>query len=327
MPNGSILNLLLSLVLAVVIAPITDRRPFEEVAKRTAIAEETSKPDTKCPLSRKHVDKADLDLLSVCLKYGLGAYSAAQRYPNTATKVFGVYGDEEKFQNILNQYGHEVVPVIAYFVDNGSVEIEIRYTLRDMLEQMWAGEKPALNLKKLTPDQIGLVAIYQIAAQGHEMLAEFEIVDGNARRRPLTTIILEGKHLLVGGIMDVEKVLARGERLPTWEEASLAILDGTIVFGGVGAFAKATRAGGLFEKSTAKLLLESAYKTTRTVGKTGMRIAPIALLYLAVTRPALIPALGGWIAEQFGIDRTIGVVAVYFIEAFLVLELLWPVIW
>jgi hypothetical protein len=327
MPIKLILKLVVALVLAVLIAPTSDQRPFEEVAKRAAAAEETSKPGTKCPLSREQVDKTDLSLLSICLSYGLGAYDAAQRYPNIATNVFSVYGDDEKFQEILSQYGHQVIPVIAYFVENGPVDTRVRFALGEGLKKIWTGEAPALSLNEATPEQLGLIAIYEIASRGHEMLAEFEIVDGVARRKPITAFVLGTKYFLAGGISDVEKVMVRGERWPTWKEAGSALLDSAIIFGGAGAVTKVARADELAEKSGARLFVESAYKTIRTVGTTSLYMAPVALIYLAITKPQLIPALGGWIVEQLGFNRYVGIVAVCFIGVFAVIELFWPLIW
>ena len=101
------------------LAMASDRRGFEELAVRAAIADQASAQGAKCPLSVEHTDTVDLGLLSICLKYGLGAYDAAQRYPATAAKVFAVYGEDETFQEVFDRYGHPVIPVIAFFVENG----------------------------------------------------------------------------------------------------------------------------------------------------------------------------------------------------------------
>jgi hypothetical protein len=38
-------------------------------------------------------------------------------------------------------------------------------------------------------------------------------------------------------------------------------------------------------------------------------MAPYALLYVAVTRPLLVLSLGGWVAEQLGLNRSVGIFA------------------
>lgn len=324
MPSGLTRNLFIALVLSVLIASMSDQRPFEEVARRAAAAEETSKAGSRCPLSREEVDKANLGLLSICIKYGLGAYEAAKRYPSVAPNVFAVYGDEEEFQAILDRYGHQVIPVIAYFVENSPTDAQLRYNLSDGLHKIWAGERPIWQ--KMTPEQMGLIAIRQIASNGHEMLAEFEIVDGNARRKLVTTAVLETKQFLIGNISDVEKVLVRGERLPTWEEAGFAVLDAAIVAAGVGTFAKAASAGELAEKSAARTFVETTYKTVRWAGSTSTHVAPILLAYFVITKPQLIVAFGGWMAEQLGFSPFVGKAVVCFIGVLFALMLFGPFI-
>ena len=74
-------------------------------------------------------------------------------------------------------------------------------------------------------------------------------------------------------------------------------------------------------------MAEGAFEAITAVGKTSKRIAPMAFVYIAITRPELIASAGGWIAEQFGINRLLGIFAVYMIGIFLVLQLLWPLVW
>jgi hypothetical protein len=126
-----------------------------------------------------------------------------------------------------------------------------------------------------------------------------------------------------------KKILVRGERLPTWEEVGLAGLDLTVVVGAVGSFAKIARAGRgtVIEKSAGRVMVEGALATVTTVGRAGRRIAPLALVYVAVTRPELIASIGGWIAEQLGLSRMVGIFAVYFFGLLLILWSLSPLIW
>ena len=258
-------------MIAAILTMVSDRRGFGELAVRAAIADEARAQGTKCPLSLEYTDKADIGLLSICLKYGLDAYETAQRYPATAAKVFAVYGGEETFQKVLDRYGHQVIPVVAYFVENGSREFQIRQALGDALQKIWEGKKPKWELADITREQIGLIAIYHLEHRGHEMLAEFEIVDGVAKRKPMARFFLGAKDLLFGGVGDIETILVRGERLPTWKEVGFAALDITVVAGGVGAAAKVARLGvgtaEVVEKSTVRLAAESA------AGKNTIRLA------------------------------------------------------
>src|SRR5713226_453199 len=121
-----ILLLVIAASIAAMLALMSDRRGFEELAVRAAIADEARAQGAKCPLSQEYTDKADVGLLSICLKYGLSAYEAARRYPATAAKTFAVYGEDGTFQMVLDRYGHAVIPVIAFFVEHGSREFQIR---------------------------------------------------------------------------------------------------------------------------------------------------------------------------------------------------------
>jgi hypothetical protein len=339
-----LLPLVIAAVIAAMLAMASDQRGFEELAVRAAIADEARAQGTKCPLSQEYTDKGEIGLLSICLKYGLGAFEAAQRYPATAAKVFAVYGEDETFQKVLDRYGHQVIPVVAYFVENGSREFQIRQALGDALQKIWEGKKPKWQLADITREQIGLIAIYHLEHRGHEMLAEFEIINGVAKRKPLARFFLGAKELLLGGVGDIETILVRGERLPTWKEVGFAALDVTIVAGGVGAVAKATRLGvgaaetvekstvrlaaeGAAEKNTIRVAAEGAYEAISAVGKTGVLVAPIAFAYVAITRPQLIASAGGWVAEQLGGNRWVGIFAVYLIGMFLVLQFLRPLLW
>jgi hypothetical protein len=329
MPNRFILSLVIAFVAAAFLAQRTDQRPFEEVAERAVIADRASAPESLCPLSRETIDKVDVELLRICLAHGLSAFDAARRYPTLGAKVFTVYGGEEIFWQVLDRYGHEVIPVIASYVEHGSVELQIRQTLRDVWDRLWSGQKPKWELAKLTPEQIGLLAIERMATRGHEMLAEFEIVDGIAKRKPLTSVLLGTKEFLFGDLGNLESVLVRGERLPSWGEVGLAALDATVVVGGIGSLAKVARAGRgvAVEKSTGRLIVEGAFEKLSTVARTGRRLAPVAFAYVAITHPGLIASFGGWVAELFGLDRIVGIFSVYFCGLLLIWWSLVPLIW
>jgi hypothetical protein len=271
--------------------------------------------------------------------------------------VFAVYGEDETFQQVLDRLGHQVIPVVAYFVEHGSREFQLRQAAGEAVQQMWEGRKPKWQLANITREQVGLIAIYHLDRRGHEMLAEFEIVDGKAVRKPMRRFFFGLKDLLLGSVDDIETVLVRGERLPTWKEVGFAALDVTVIAGGVGAVAKVARIGigtaeavekgavrlaaeNAVERNSVRLAAESAagnnafrvaaegaYEAISAVGKTGALVAPVAFAYVAITRPQLVASAGGWIAERLGGNRIAGIFAVYLIGAFLVLQFLRPLLW
>ena len=145
-----------------ILTEATDQRPFEEIMARAAIADQARSPGAKCPLSKEYIDGADLNLIAICSEYGLAAYDAARRYPTTGAKVFALYGKVQTFDVILDRYGHQVIPIVAYYVENGSSMYRLRQTLGEAMQQLRAGQRPSWDPAKLTPEQIGLIAINQI---------------------------------------------------------------------------------------------------------------------------------------------------------------------
>jgi hypothetical protein len=75
------------------------------------------------------------------------------------------------------------------------------------------------------------------------------------------------------------------------------------------------------------LAAEGAFEAVSLVGKTAVVVSPIAFAYVAITRPQLIASAGGWIAEQLGADRSVGIFLVYWIGIFFVLQFLRPLFW
>jgi hypothetical protein len=72
---------------------------------------------------------------------------------------------------------------------------------------------------------------------------------------------------------------------------------------------------------------EGVYAAISSVSKTGIFVAPIAFAYIATTRPQLIASAGGWVAEQVGSNRFVGIFAVYLIGTLLVFQFLRPLWW
>ena len=86
-------------------------------------------------------------------------------------------------------------------------------------------------------------------------------------------------------------------------------------------------AEGTAENNVIRVSAQGAYEAISTVGKTGVFVAPIAFAYVAITRPQLIASAGGWVAEQLGSNRFVGIFAVYLIGTLLLLQFLRPLWW
>src|ERR1700739_771448 len=241
------MRLLVAVFIAAIAALCTvpfDRHSFEERSARAELDMQARAKGSKCPLSQDEIRDGDMVALAICEHFGLIAYDAAKRYPS-ASKVFAVYGEDPEFGEVLDRYGHQVVPIVAYFAEHGSTEYEIRRWLT-VQWQKFKGENAEIPV--ITPEQAALIGIGEIKRRGNEMLAEFEIVDALARRKQGTRILFETKDFFLGGITDLEKILVRGEHLPTWEGIGNAALDVTIIAGGAGAVLKVVRAGARTEE-------------------------------------------------------------------------------
>ncbi len=97
------------------------------------------------------------------------------------------FGRDADFAGLFEQFSPPVVPVIAYFVRNGSAA---QYYVQDAVGQglalLWGDTDAGNRTGGLTPEQYGLIAIDELRHRGHEMLSEFEIVDGVAVRKQFT---------------------------------------------------------------------------------------------------------------------------------------------
>jgi hypothetical protein len=293
---------------------------FEGAVARAGLAEQISQDDSRCPLSREAVERAETWMLAACAQGGLGWIEAARRYREDAAKVFLVYGQDPGFDEVFDRLGHPVVPVVAYFVRNGSTQYLLQETVGQGLSRLWNDGEIGIGMAELSPEQYGLIAIDELRGRGHEMLSEFEIVDGVAVRKQLTRTLLGAKNIVFGGVSDLEKVIARGERLPSWSEMGWATADALIVVGGVGAAAKVLRAAkapaAVAGRSASRLAMlktagRGAIQSLSAVGTAAGVATVVALPYIAITHPELVTGAAGWLAEQAGMPAWLGVLAAY----------------
>lgn len=108
---------------------VREEHDFERAATRAALSYEMK---DQCPLDRSRVRQEDLGLLSICATYGLTAYEAARRYPEEAPTIFAIYGELTEFHEILERYGHTVIPIIEYFRNRNSREFRFRMRMQSV---------------------------------------------------------------------------------------------------------------------------------------------------------------------------------------------------
>jgi hypothetical protein len=136
---------------------------------------------------------------------------------------------------------------------------------------------------------MGFMAVQELDERGAELLAEFEIVDGRARRKPIEATVLGTKNFLLGGIQKVETIWTRGGS-PTWKDYGGAVLDVAVVAGGVGLLAKEARAAEVaVGRTSPRVVAVNATRILRNVGAAAIGpVGNLAVLYVVLTHPTLI---------------------------------------
>jgi hypothetical protein len=310
--------LLTFLAAAVLAATLTSlarpRHGFEEdLAQLDAVV--------SCPLKQEVLENIATDVVAVCAKYGDVAFRIAQRYPDKAPRLFALYGDLPQWKEVLDRYGHEVIPLVWYF-QQGSKEIQVRQALGKAVEGLLHGERPVFKIEEMTPEQFGYVAILMLEDRGYDLLGQFEFKDGEARRRPVERALSTLKELFFGGVSQLERVLVRGERWPTFGEIGFAALDVAIVAGGISAITELRVAGEAAEDARAATRfgrLSALQVSSEAIGNSAMAVgrkvvpaaAVVGVAYLAVSHPHIVTGAGQWIAEKAGISPWIGAFGVW----------------
>jgi hypothetical protein len=325
--SSIVTSLLLATLAAGVSTAATDWRDFRGLAARTAIADEAAKPGSNCPLSKAYIDALDLDVLSICVRYGWPAMDAAQRYPALASKVFGLYGEDPTFRSVFDRHGHQVIPVVGYFLENGSTRYRVNTTVQGAIQQISQGQMPTWG-DAPTGEQMGFMAVQELEERGAELLAEFEIVDGRAKRKPIQATVLGTKNFLLGGIHKVETIWTRGGS-PTWKDYGGAVLDVAVVAGGVGLLAKEARAAEVaVGRTSPRVVAANATRILRNVGMVATGpVGNLAVLYVVLTHPTLIGSAVGWVAEQLGLNGPVCIFFAYFLMFRMLYWFLQPLFW
>lgn len=319
---------LVAAVLAGALAALAKpRNGFEEDVARLEVV-------TSCPLKEEVLEHVATDVVAVCAKYGDVAFRIAQRYPSMAPRLFALYGDLPEWKEVLDRYGHEVVPIVYYF-QQGSKEIQVRQALGSAVEELLHGERPVFKIEDMTPEQFGYVAILMLQERGYDLLGQFELVDGAVRRRPLERVLSTLKELFLGGVSQLERVLVRGQRWPSFGEIGSAALDVAVVAGGISAITRLRMAGAAAEDARAATRfgrLTALEVGSEAIGSSalsvGRKVLPAAAIlgvaYLAVTHPHVVTGAGQWIAERAGIAPWIGAFGAWLVLLFPIMILLSP---
>lgn len=225
------------------------------------------------------------------------AWLALRKYPQQTPRLLDWYGQDLDFQNILEQFGPEVIPVIDYFVTHSIQSLNalnaVTQTASSIAQEsksMWnnlTGSEPTNTLpddqptkppSELTPEQRGWAAIHDMRLEGHHFLGQFDIDStGNAHWNTTDRITHDVGRFLTSGIADVERKHDLNEKI-TATDMGWAAVDALPVVAGlkllklgkVGAeTAKETKAVEAVAKSKAGKLAAKESKTAESVAKTG----------------------------------------------------------
>ncbi|ACX96346.1 hypothetical protein [Halothiobacillus neapolitanus] len=224
------------------------------------------------------------------------AWLALQKYPQQTPQILDWYGQNPEFQNILERFGPDVIPVIDYFITHTIQSLNalnaISQTATSIAQEsksMWnnlTGSEPTKTLpddqptkppSELTPEQRGWAAIHDIRLEGNHFLGQFDIDNaGNAHWNTTDRITQDVGRFLTSGIADVERKQDLNEQI-TAADIGWAAVDALPVIAGlkllklgkVGAQAAKESKAATASTKTGKLAAKEG-KTAKSATKTGL---------------------------------------------------------
>lgn len=239
---------------------------------------------------------------------------ALLRYPNIATPILLILGDRLEFQDVLRQYGEDVILPIHYFLTNEVFTLEVMRGLNETarsavnaVRRLWSGSESeqAVANGPLSSEERGWYAVQFIKAEGYDFLGQFVVNSNGDVRWVQTERVLEGiNNFFAGGLKGLETKFRRDEPIVV-SDVGWAALDVAV---GVGALkvlrmGRATAAGGrslTFSQRSAAL--GSGLWRGSVVGARMVRYgAPAVLAYIAIRHPSVINSLLGSAAEKLGL--------------------------
>ena len=239
----------------------------------------------------------------------LGA--ALEQYPETAPAIAITYGQLELFREQLARFGPQVVPIIAAYQNSLTTAdaLQMAGQAVQSIRNQLAGNRGAVDLTPLTPEERGLVALLKMRDEGNAFVGQWEITEaGEARRIPSRVVTLGGPELLIGGLTALERDLVQ-EREIDWQTYGLAAVDLAAIGAGVALlrFARtAARAAPAAATRTATLR-SGALATAEVLSVGALRYGlPIGLLALMVLHPTVFTHYFWVLAESLGVPGVLG---------------------
>ena len=239
----------------------------------------------------------------------LGA--ALEQYPQNAPAIAITYGQLELFREQLARFGPQVVPIIAAYQNSLTTAdaLQMAGQAVQSVRNQLAGNRGAVDLTPLTPEERGLVALLKMRDEGNAFVGQWEITEaGDARRIPSRVVTLGGPELLIGGLTALERDIVQ-ERDIDWQTYGLAAVDLAAIGAGVALlrFARtAARAAPAAATRTATLR-SGALATAEVLSVGALRYGlPIGLVALVALHPTVFTHYLWVLAESLGVPGVLG---------------------
>ncbi|OZB56050.1 MAG: hypothetical protein B7X35_07275 [Halothiobacillus sp. 14-56-357] len=215
------------------------------------------------------------------------AWLALQKYPQQTPRILDWYGQNPDFQNILERFGPDVIPVIDYFITHSIQSLNalkaITQTASSIAQEsksMWNNltgseptktlpdDQPTKPLSELTPEQRGWAAIHDIRLEGNHFLGQFDIDSaGKAHWNTTDRITQDVGRFLTSGIADVERKQDLNEKI-TAADIGWAAVDALPVIAGL-KLLKLGKAGAQAAKETKAVEAIATTKAGKLAAKEG----------------------------------------------------------
>ncbi|WP_166264672.1 hypothetical protein [Marinobacter caseinilyticus] len=249
----------------------------------------------------------------------LKAQAAFIRYPDMARNQFRLYGTEPEFQDILRQYGENILPPIHHFISQPIHSIELmnqaaqRYqAVKRYFNGTQASDVPnsapdneAQNRRRtLSPEERGWFAVNFIHSEGHDFLGQFIVDDQGDTQWIVTERVLEGvNQFFTSGIRGLETNYRAGEELTLgdfgWASVDVLMFASAVKVLGVGRAAAATTKGASRGTRSAALAVRVSQSGRLVLNSARYAKWPLIIGagYLVVSHPSLISDLFAGLAE------------------------------
>lgn len=302
-----------------------------------------------CGVNKGELRQATAAQNAVCAEWGKEVYVYSLRYPDRLPVLYGLYGNLPEFHEVVDRHGHQVVPIIWSYLESGSTTEQLQHDVGRAVSEILAGRMPPLESEPLSPIEHGARAIVRLRHNGHDMLAQYAVVDGEVEVMPVTTTLRSIERFLLGGVKSLEGKLVRGEET-TAADYGHAVLDVAVIALGGHAIVVGLKRGaakGAAKAVTAKgggkvaAVKVTAVARTAAVGAgkafwaVGRKVLPAAAVlgtgYLMVTKPQLLAGAGTLILQTMGVPVYTAAAIVWGAMLFIVLSvfrlLVWPFLW